>query len=47
MGTVIYYNEVASVEKQEEEDIYEAALSPNSIISVDELDSMEKELRSI
>jgi hypothetical protein len=38
MGTVIGYNE---------EDIYEAALSPNSIISMDELESMKKELRSI
>lgn len=34
MGKVIDYTEVESVEKQEE-DIYEAALSPNSIISMD------------
>jgi hypothetical protein len=47
MGTMVDYNEVESVEKQEEEDIYEAALSPNSIIFMDELESMEKELRSI
>jgi hypothetical protein len=47
MGTMVDYNEVESVEKQQEEDIYEATLSPNSIIFRDELESMVKELRNI
>src|SRR5207249_12229168 len=48
MGTLVDDIEVDSVEKQVgEEDIYEAALSPNSIIFRDEPESMEKELRNM